>query len=282
LWSENKKPSNQNFLTLAIRFIMRFFGLLFGTALVLGFYAIFIEPQNVKVETIDFQIPGLPPDLDGFTIGVLADLHLGTHVSFRRADKAVTLLKKASPDVIVLAGDMIVDPEKVAQFDMTLSPLGHVYAVMGNWDRRYPESMWDKSSNITFLINSGVTIAPGLYLAGIDDYNVGHADLDAALKDAPENSHRILVSHAPDFADVVTPEDRISLVISGHSHGGQIRIPGFPLVLPPFARKYPAGLYSAPHCSVYTSRGVGTSHIPARFLCSPEVTLIRLRSMSST
>jgi hypothetical protein len=117
------------------------------------------------------------------------------------------------------------------------------------------------------------------WLAGIDDALEGKPDLGAAIKKIPSGEAIILLAHEPDFADeaALTPVD---LQLSGHSHGGQIWIPGVGAPwLPPLARNYPRGFYKIENMLLYTNVGIGTIRAPIRINCIPEVTHITLRSM---
>ena len=110
----------------------------------------------------------------------------------------------------------------------------------------------------------------------MDDYWKGEDDLDRALTGVPEREARIVLVHEPDFADTIG-SCRVDLQISGHSHGGQVRLPLIgALHLPPLGRKYPIGLQKAGRTQVYTNRGLGTTGPPVRFNCPPEVTLLRV------
>jgi hypothetical protein len=127
------------------------------------------------------------------------------------------------------------------------------------------------------LRNEGLEVARGLWLAAVDDVWEGQADLDAALAGAPPGATAVLLAHEPDFADTVAADGRAALQLSGHSHGGQVRLPLLgPPVLPYLARRYPAGLYRAGRMQLYVTRGVGVIAPPVRFNCRPEVTVITL------
>jgi hypothetical protein len=111
----------------------------------------------------------------------------------------------------------------------------------------------------------------------VDDAIEGQPDLERVLSALPEEECSILLAHEPDFADVSARTGRFDLQLSGHSHGGQIRIPFLPpLALPQQARNYPVGLYRVGEMQLYTNRGIGMVHLPLRFRCRPEITLITL------
>jgi hypothetical protein len=117
-----------------------------------------------------------------------------------------------------------------------------------------------------------------LWIAGIDDALEGKADLKRTLADVPAQDATILLAHEPDFADYAA-RSPIDLQLSGHSHGGQVRIPGIgPIVLPAMARKYHTGLNRVGRMQVYTSCGLGVINPPVRLNCPPEVTLITLQA----
>jgi len=241
----------------------------------LAVYAFLIEPDRLVVERVRLPVPGLPPHLDGFTIGVISDLHLGPFVPARRIRRAAGVLARARPDLTIVAGDFVSAPEAVAQLPEALAPLKRPVGVLGNWDWRVPAMR--TQTIVRLLINDGFEAAPGLWVAGVDDSRRGRPDIDAAMAKAPKSAIRILIAHEPEVADRVRPDHRVALQISGHSHGGQVRLPLIgPLLLPRLGRKYHTGLSAGPACPVYTTRGVGMVHLPVRFLCPPEVTLITL------
>ena len=135
-----------------------------------------------------------------------------------------------------------------------------------------------ESHGISVLRNRSIPLereGARLWLAGLDDVLEGKPDLTLALKGVPAAEPVVLLAHEPDFADYVAHAD---LQLSGHSHGGQIRIPllGAPY-LPAMGRKYPRGLRQIGPLSLYTNVGLGTIVVPMRLDCPPEVTLITLR-----
>jgi hypothetical protein len=202
------------------------------------------------------------------------------------------------PDLVVLTGDFVtvqdfgwnhdrgsadvIDPcaNLLAQLS---SPLGSL-AVLGNHDvlsdhERIVRAL--ETRGIAVLRNRSVAFARAgvrLWFAGTDDVLEGHANLQLTLEGIPPEEPVILLAHEPDFA-VHAARFPVDLQLSGHSHGGQIRLPllGAP-VLPPLARRYPWGLHRIGGLTLYTNVGIGTIALPVRFLCPPEITLITLRA----
>jgi len=158
-----------------------------------------------------------------------------------------------------------------------------IYAIIGNhdiWtDVNIVRSGFDRQ-RIPILKNEGVPISVGkgsFYLAGLDDGQSGQPDLNAALEDAPPGDPVVLLFHEPDLADDVSLDGRVNLQLSGHSHGGQIRLPGFgAFILPYLGRKYDYGLYHVNQMWLYTNGGLGTITIPVRYNCPPEITEVIL------
>ncbi|HWI60383.1 MAG TPA: metallophosphoesterase [Symbiobacteriaceae bacterium] len=228
-----------------------------------------------RLERVSVRIPSLPAHLHGFTIGVLSDLHLGPIVSTKYIRAAAASLAAEKPDLVVVVGDLVTEERAAAELEYALGPVRGAFAVPGNWDIGKPAAL--QSSAVQWLVNRGVEAAPGLWLAGTDDWLLGEPDLDQAVAGAPEEAVRVLLAHEPQAADRVEARHRVDLVISGHTHGGQIRLPFIgPVLLPAGGRRYVAGLYSSRDCQVYTSRGLGVAHLPVRVLCPPELTLLRL------
>lgn len=264
-----RKPSRQSVLTLAER--------LAGVARLM----LPLRAESVRLEEVTVPIPDLPEHLDGFTIGALSDLHLGPLVPTDVVRRAAELLATRRPGLVVVTGDVISTAGAALKVDDALAALAtyNIYGVYGNWD--WEASMRHALRNqraIRFLRNDGVEPVPGLWLAGVEETIFGRPDIDRAVAGVPDFAVRILLAHEPDYADHVRPRHNIALQISGHSHGGQIRLPFVgPVMLPRAGRKYASGLNQAPHCQVYTSRGVGVVHIPIRLLCPPEATLLTLR-----
>ncbi len=253
-----------------------------------------IEPRWLQVEEVEVPITGLPSRLDGLRIVQLSDLHLSRVVPLEHVQQAVATARNLAGDLVVVTGDYVTskrdDPLACASALSELyAPLG-VYTTLGNRDYRAgADEVADALTTVglSLLRNQGRPIARNgsgradLWLAGLDDVRWGQDDLDAALRDAPEGLPVILLVHEPDYASRIAeraPDLGIVLQLSGHSHGGQVRLPfiGAP-VLPDLGREYPQGLQKAGQMWVYTNRGVGLTNPPIRFNCPPEVTALTLR-----
>ena len=133
---------------------------------------------------------------------------------------------------------------------------------------------------IPVLVNEGVLLryqGAQLYVAGVDSCTRGRPDLQQALAAAPPGVPVILLAHEPDFANRAAQDGRVMLQLSGHTHGGQVRLPLLgPVTLPEHGRSYHTGLYRIRQMWLYTTRGIGVNGLPFRFLCPPEITHLTL------
>jgi predicted MPP superfamily phosphohydrolase len=245
------------------------------------------ESQELVIERISIPVNNLKPELEGFRIVQLSDIHLQPLTKPELVRRAVALANSLAPDLVVLTGDYVWhDVDAVYELTPILAGLNArygVFAIMGNheiWtDAGVVQAAFDEI-RLPILINQGVELnASGgsLFLAGLDDGWSGRPDLNAALENAPNDAPVILLYHEPDLADDVSKDTRVSLQLAGHSHGGQIRFPlvGAPLK-PYLAWKYDQGLYRVNQMWLYTNRGIGVTNVPMRYNCPPEVTEITL------
>jgi uncharacterized protein len=197
------------------------------------------------------------------------------------------------PDIVALVGNF------VHRHDYYIAPaieeLGKLkgaigrFAVRGNHDNQNYHSLHNfrplscaalADAMLPDLKNCGVWIERGgnrLRICGVGDLWTDYQDLDKALGGATERDAVLLLSHNPDFVETICGR-RVGLVLSGHTHGGQIVLPGYgaPIVPSRYGQKYLYGLVQGPACPVFVTRGVGTVTPPVRFLCRPEVVLITL------
>ena len=158
-------------------------------------------------------------------------------------------------------------------------------AVLGNHDHwSGPDEVRRvvRDGGTTDLSNAARTLRHGgseLHVAGVDSVMEGEDRLDEVLDGLPGSGAAVLLAHEPDCADKSAAAGRFDLQLSGHSHGGQVRVPLFgPPVLPPLAEKYPEGLYGVGGMLLYTNRGLGMLPPRVRFYCPPEITVFTLRA----
>jgi hypothetical protein len=199
------------------------------------------------------------------------------------------MANQLQPDLIVLTGDYVWRTREavfeVAPLLAGLNARYGVYSVMGNhdyWlDIRALRAAFD-ASRLPILHNEGLAVGVGkavLYLAGVDDGWSGQPDLKRALDQAPSGAPIILLLHEPDLADETCQDPRVSLQLSGHTHGGQVHIPRKPPFFHPYlGKKYPYGLYKVKDLWLYTNRGLGVISVPLRINCPPEITQLTLVS----
>lgn len=260
-------------------------------AAALAAYAVLVEPRWVQVTRPRIHIRHLPPELEGLRIALLSDLHAGGGTPFSLVRRACRLAMQARPDLIALTGDLATDDagtfRPVLEAVSTLrAPLG-VYAVPGNHDYRVGIENWRREMHadpvVRDLTNDAVVLRIGdarLCIAGVDDYSCGDPDL-GALPPPEARDLTLLLAHDPDQAERARRAyDRVDLVLSGHTHAGQVRLPWFGAIVNPVRNKelYEEGLRRRPWTQVYVSRGIGTHTIPVRFLSRPEVAIVELTS----
>jgi uncharacterized protein len=266
-----------------------------------------LEANRPQLVSIEVTLPRLAESWDGFRIAQLSDLHYDDYFSVVPLRKAIDIIQRLQPDLVVLTGDFVTSPwrkmhgpsarraakvqaqaiEPCVQWLARLRAPSGILAVLGNHDLNTdPAHIADvlQSSNIAVLTNRSIPLerdGKRLWLAGVDDVLEGKPRLDLALSGIPSAEPVVLLAHEPDWADFVAGQP-VDLQLSGHSHGGQIRLPiiGAPY-LPQLGRKYPWGLRHLGPLALYTNAGIGTIRIAMRLNCPPEVTLITLRAARS-
>lgn len=272
-------------------------------ALGLGEKGFVSEPNHPRLVRIELSLARWPSALDGFTIAQLSDFHYDPYLSIIAIRKAVDIVNQLNADLVVLTGDFVTVPvladylhnrswavraaEPCALLLAGLrSRLGSV-AVLGNHDAdagAEPITATLESHGIPVLCNRSLPIERAgarFWLTGLDDVMDGNPDPDLALQKVPKEEPVVLMVHEPDFVKRVVRYP-VDLQLSGHSHGGQVWLPGLGAPwLPPLARRYPRGLYRVGNTTLYTNIGLGTIRIPVRWNCPPEVTLFILRAANA-
>lgn len=257
-------------------------------------YATRIEPNALVVEPVTVQLDRLPSAFDGLTIAHISDLHFGGWMNAERMATVVKRINALNPDVVAITGDFVtrITPQMAHEMAQTLGQLcapEGVFGVFGNHDhwtnaQRVGDAL--AAGGVRVLVNESVTLhrdGAVLVIAGLDDIWENRQDLNAALRDSPPGAAVVLLVHEPDYAHTVAEDGRVGLQLSGHTHGGQIRLPGIgALVLPQLGRDFDQGLFRLEGgLQVYVTRGVGMLSPAVRFLCPPEITLITLKTSAS-
>ena len=259
-----------------------------------------IEPNRPRVVRKEIVLRRWPARMDGFTIALLSDFHYDPYFSVHPLRSAIRMVNALHPELIALAGDFVSVPmfgdpalgasvaEPCAQLLRQMQAPHGLWAVMGNHDvftdpDRVTSAL--RNAGIHVLSNQSAPIerdGARFWLGGLDDVLERNADLDSTLRNIPADEAVVLMAHEPDFADHVARYP-VDLQLSGHSHGGQVRLPFLrPLYLPELARKYVWGLYKiGGGLTLYTNPGLGTVRIPVRINCPPEITLLTLRRSAS-
>jgi predicted MPP superfamily phosphohydrolase len=260
-------------------------------------YAYHVEPTWLAVNRVTLSIRNLPAALAGVRIAQLSDFHHGPHIPAGYLEGAIERTVAEKPDIIALTGDYIDrGPAHVRTaaklFRGLKAPLG-VFAVLGNHDfsvhtargvRRHPELHREVADalgteGVTVLRNRTVRVerdGAGLLVAGVDDLWSGESDPDAALADACANTPRVILAHNPQSVEQLA-KHRADVVLSGHTHGGQINWPGLGrLMLGKKARRWAAGLYPLEAGHLYVNTGVGFGW-RFRFGVRPELAIFTLQ-----
>lgn len=254
----------------------------------------YIEPKLLTVKEQEIMTSKLRLSKP-LKVVQFSDVHLGQDYTLGDFKRVVDKINELEPDVIIFTGDLIDDNKNFSEEEGATALLKDLqatygkYAVYGNHDHggngtkryarmmQYAEFTLLKDSRETISLENGQQIA----IIGIDDIVLGHPNFDLAFKGIEASDFNLFVSHAPDVVDKVKVQP-IDLQLSGHSHGGQVRLPfiGAPFT-PPYGQKYVKGLYSVKENSemyLYVNSGIGTSQLPYRFMNMPEITLLLLTS----
>lgn len=265
-------------------------------ALLLGafLYARYFEPGWVAVRRLDLKLPRLAPGFDGYRIVHMSDIHMDRWMTPKRLARIVALVNEQAPDLVAVTGDFVTDSPLSSTAHLApllTAPLSGlratdgVVAVLGNHDHRAGAGNVRprlKNAGITELANEVCEIRRGaaiLSVAGVDSMYMGRDRLGAVLAGLPGEGAAVLLAHEPDFALSSATTGRFDLQLSGHSHGGQGRLPLFgALIYPRHSGTYPDGLYKVRGMYAYTSRGLGTVLLRLRANCRPEISVLTLRS----
>ncbi|MGG3310825.1 metallophosphoesterase [Paenibacillus lautus] len=256
-----------------------------------GAYASLWEPHQLDITRRTLALPSLPKAFDGMKVVQFSDLHLGFHTGAKDVGRVVQAIQNEKPDMICFTGDMVDGNTEdmraaIQPFTELKAPLG-LFSILGNHDYKDVETLisMEEEAGFQVLRNTAVKLRRDgavIAVAGLDDAFWGQPDPAAVIQDLPDGMFKLLLMHEPDYADT-TAAHSFHLQLSGHSHGGQIRLPWMgEVITPPGAKRYVQGLYTigSRGMLLYVNRGIGTTQLPFRFLCKPELTVLTLRSMA--
>jgi hypothetical protein len=263
----------------------------------LAFYSGEIARHEISVTTRPIAIDNLPVAFQNFRIVQLSDFHYDEYAEPAFVARVIAQANALAPDLVLFTGDYISFGPLGRSFALgamqrCAEQMSHIacaqrYAVMGNHDSVLGAPTIRPilaAVGIPLLVNQFVPIERAgqrLWLAGIHDPVTHIPNLHTAIPENPDGPV-LLMSHGPDYADTVLVHPRghlVDLMISGHTHGGQVRIPFVkPIYLPPGGRKYVEGLFRFDRMQLYVNRGIGATGLPFRLNCPPEITLLTLQS----
>jgi predicted MPP superfamily phosphohydrolase len=266
------------------------------TAAGLALYSGEIARHMIDLVDTTIHIANLPSAFHGFRIAQISDIHLDEFTEPLFLEHVVNRINALQPDLVLVTGDFITrgsltfisSNHAAHRAAEILSQLKapQTYTILGNHDVSVSSALVVgalKSFKIPVLVNEYIAIERGgsrFWLCGTDDAGSGHPDLDMTLPEKPD-APVILMVHEPDYADDVVKHPRgksVDLMLSGHSHGGQVRLPFYgPLILPPLGQKYVEGHFRFGQMQLYVNRGIGAVGLPFRFDCPPEITVLTLQ-----
>jgi predicted MPP superfamily phosphohydrolase len=292
-WKTSKESIMDNDGHMSRRSFLKQAGLAIGGLSLAGIgtsvHAFFFERFWYEIRQVKLEFPNLPAAFSGMRILQFSDIHLGHFFDNERLAAVIERLGSLYADLICFTGDLF-DVNIGNDSERTTSQLATLEAPLGKWACLGNHDYWAGSSPVTRILekadfqvlnNASQTIRRGgetIRIAGIDDWLKGKPNLDLAVGGPPDSEFTLLLAHEPDIADL-TQRYPVDLQLSGHSHGGQISLPVISsFAAPPKGRKYIAGLYEFPGSGLklYTNRGIGTTIIPFRLFCRPEITVFTL------
>jgi hypothetical protein len=251
--------------------------------------------ERVQLSRVAVKLAALPAAFEGLTIAHLSDIHHGPYTDLDYIRRCVELVNAAQPDLVALTGDFVLRSrnyiEPCAEVLSELKPRIGNYAVLGNHDYYQGAGFLARAlhrTGCTLLVDERERLehrGERLSLLGVDDLYYGQTDIPRLLRDVPVDEAKIVLAHNPDFIEEFALKGRhLDLMLSGHTHGGQVRLPllGAPHVDSAYGQQYVVGmnrkaLNDGKTMQVYTTRGIGTILLPVRFDCPPEIVFYTLQ-----
>jgi len=268
--------------------IFKIFIIISISILILGSWSFFVGPRRIKIENIRIKIKNLSPSFQGVKIIQLSDLH--SKDFGEKEKKSLEILAQLKPDFIFITGDFIdwktSNLKSCQEFwkEISKNYPNRVFGVFGNHENHHPKSKTIKNlltdSGVKIINNESVILRKNedfIYLIGVDDPHENHDDIAKAMEQVENNTPKIMLAHSPEIFRRVKDQN-IDLILTGHTHGGQVNIPFITNLFLPvkYDRKYKSGLFKEDSTYLYVNRGVGTTLLPFRFNAPPEITLIEL------
>lgn len=247
-----------------------------------------VEPYWLKTTGVDIIDQDIPKSFDGKKIVFISDVHHGPHFSLERVRGLVKQINGINPDIIIFGGDYVYqNPRYIAPVFKELKNLNAdigKFAVLGNhdhWEGAELTRQSMKDAGIKNLDNNAEWISINgekIKVSGVGDLWEDLQDINPAINDTKEEDFIILVSHNPDYADEIKT-DKIDLVLSGHTHGGQVTFFGLwaPVTMSKYGQRYRTGIVNTGFTRVIVTNGVGMVGLPVRFFARPEIVIITLK-----
>lgn len=258
----------------------------------LALYSTEWDRHDLVVERRTVRIRRLPAPFQGLKLAQISDFHFHSYAEDWYLREVVRRVNALGADVVALTGDFITAKGNVhgswrQDIPVCAEILSGLTAplrlcTLGNHDTIDVPLITKtlEAHGLPVLHNAHLAMdlrGERLWLAGLADAYFDRPDLDRAIPVAKEQEPVILLGHEPDYADTVAAHGGVDLMLTGHSHGGQVRLPGLtPYFLPKMGQKYVEGMFDVGGLQLYVNRGIGAVHLPVRFRCPPEITLLTL------
>ena len=274
----------------------RLIRLILLTGVALAGWAFVWEPSRLTEKDYTLRLPEWPAACADYRVAVVSDIHAGApYIGLEKIDRMVAMIQKQKPDLVLLPGDFVIQevlggsfiaPEVLAQHLKPLLLQSKVYAVLGNHDA------WLDSKRVQAAFeNAGIAVLEDraipitkkqcqFWLLGLSDYTEGKLEYYQAFSTVPADSPTLAFTHNPDiFPDLF--KARFSLLVAGHTHGGQVNLPfiGRAVVPSKYGERYAIGHIRESDRHLFVSPGIGTSILPVRFGVPPEISYLRLHSI---
>lgn len=260
-------------------------------------YARYIGTMGLTTKEYTIIDKNIPKGFDGLKIVHFSDIHYNRAITLKKIESIVKEINLIKPDIVVFTGDLLdkdailtnTDYDELGKILKKINAPSGKYAILGNHDYKKEEENAIKilkNSNFTYLENTYDIIydkyGNKVFIGGIGSVIQNKDDIDKALNSLSNKdniSYKIILIHEPDIADEIATGYKINLILAGHSHGGQIRLPLIgALYTPPYAKKYQNEYYKINDCNLYISTGIGVSTINYRLWDKPSINFYRINS----